>query len=137
MKVLLWESLHEDQCKSPKLKSFGGKAKYFSPRARLRGWLGYELPFDRHDWIVDRWRSSNQNTASSHVTTVLTSDWLARCGKEVRYIIDYYDGDMEPGSHRFAQLDVRPAMDSFEAVADRVKVGELHSSHNPQVMIIS
>ena len=52
--VLLWESLHSDECKAPKLKSFGGKAKYFSPRARLRGWLGYELPFDRHDWIIDR-----------------------------------------------------------------------------------
>ena len=96
--VLMWESLHSDECKSPKLKSFGGKAKYFSPRARLRGWLGYELPFDRHDWIVDR------------------------NGKEVRYIIDYYDGEMDPGSHRFAQLDVRPAMDSFEAIADRMKV---------------
>ena len=96
--VLMWESLHSDECKSPKLKSFGGKAKYFSPRARLRGWLGYELPFDRHDWIVDR------------------------DGKEVRYIIDYYDGEMDPGSHRFAQLDVRPAMDSFEAIADRMKV---------------
>ena len=95
---MMWESLHSEECKSPKLKSFGGKAKYFSPRARLRGWLGYELPFDRHDWIVDR------------------------CGKEVRYIIDYYDGDLDPGSHRFAQLDVRPAMDSFEAVADRMKV---------------
>ena len=96
--VLMWESLHSDECKTPKLKSFGGKAKYFSPRARLRGWLGYELPFDRHDWIVDR------------------------NGKEVRYIIDYYDGDLDPGSHRFAQLDVRPAMDSFEAIADRMKV---------------
>ena len=135
MKVLLWESLHEDQCKSPKLKSFGGKAKYFSPRARLRGWLGYELPFDRHDWIVDRWRPANQNTASRHVTTVLTSDWLARCGKEVRYIIDYYDGDMEPGSHRFAQLDVRPAMDSFEAVADRVKVGQLRPHHHHPIKL--
>ena len=61
LKVLLWESLHEDQCKSPKLKSFGGKAKYFSPRARLRGWLGYELPFDRHDWIVDRWMETIQS----------------------------------------------------------------------------
>ena len=45
-----------------------------------------------------------------------------RCGKEVRYIIDYYDGDLEPGSHRFAQLDVRPALDSLEAAADRFKV---------------
>ena len=40
----------------------------------------------------------------------------------MRYIIDYYDGDLDPGSHRFAQLDVRPAIDSFEALADRVKV---------------
>ena len=52
--VMLWESLHSDQCSNPKLKSFGGKAKYFSPRARIRGWLGYEMPFDRHDWIIDR-----------------------------------------------------------------------------------
>jgi len=36
------------------LKSFGGKATSFSPRARIRGWLGYEMPFDRHDWIIDR-----------------------------------------------------------------------------------
>lgn len=36
------------------LKSFGGKASQFSPRARIRGWLGYEMPFDRHDWIIDR-----------------------------------------------------------------------------------
>ena len=52
--VMLWESLHADQCSNPKLKSFGGKAKYFSPRARIRGWMGYEMPFDRHDWIIDR-----------------------------------------------------------------------------------
>ena len=51
---MLWESLHADQCSNPKLKSFGGKAKYFSPRARIRGWMGYEMPFDRHDWIIDR-----------------------------------------------------------------------------------
>jgi len=25
-----------------------------SPKARLKGWLGGELPFDRHDWVVDR-----------------------------------------------------------------------------------
>merc|ERR1711962_1071895 len=92
------ETLHKAECKQPKLKSFGGKAKYFSPRAQIRGWMGYEMPFDRHDWIVDR------------------------CGKEVRYIIDYYDGQLDPGSHRFALLDVRPALDSLEAVQDRIKV---------------
>lgn len=49
--------------------------------------MGYELPFDRHDWIVDR------------------------CGKEVRYVIDYYDGGSLDNSYKFALLDVRPAMD--------------------------
>jgi len=96
--VLKWEAMHANECRSPKLKSFGGKATDFSPRARFRGLMGYEMPFDRHDWIIDR------------------------CGKEVRYIIDYYDGDLNPGDYKFAQLDVRPAFDSFEAVWDRMKV---------------
>lgn len=58
----------------------------------------YELPFDRHDWIVDR------------------------CGKDVRYVIDYYDGGVVDNDYRFALLDVRPAMDSFENVWDRMRV---------------
>lgn len=58
----------------------------------------YELPFDRHDWIVDR------------------------CGKDVRYIIDYYDGGMVDEKYKFALLDVRPAMDSFDNCWDRMKV---------------
>ena len=53
----------------------------------------YELPFDRHDWIVDR------------------------CGKEVRYIIDYYDtGDIDPETNVCAFMDVRPAMDNWDNV---------------------
>lgn len=52
--VLKWEALHADECRNPMLKSFGGKATQFSPRARFRGLLGYEMPFDRHDWIIDR-----------------------------------------------------------------------------------
>ena len=60
---------------------------------------GYQLPFDRHDWIVDR------------------------CGKEVRYVIDYYDvGEVDIRDHSFAVLDVRPALDSPEALWDRMKV---------------
>lgn len=51
--------------------------------------MGYELPFDRHDWIIDR------------------------CGKEVRYIIDYYDGGALDDKYKFALLDVRPAMDRY------------------------
>lgn len=118
--VLKWEALHARECGNPKLKSFGGKATQFSPRARIRGWLGYvgqgfiriplahlspgvsfryELPFDRHDWIVDR------------------------CGKDVRYVIDYYDGGQpDINDYRFAILDVRPAFDSPQNVWDRMRV---------------
>lgn len=57
------------------------------------------MPFDRHDWIVDR------------------------CGKEVRYIIDYYDGgELNVQNRKFAILDVRPAFDSVGAIWDRAKV---------------
>ncbi|XP_034416327.1 cytochrome c-type heme lyase isoform X2 [Cyclopterus lumpus] len=59
---------------------------------------GYELPFDRHDWIIDR------------------------CGKEVRYVIDYYDGEINKENYQFSILDVRPAYDSLGAVWDRMKV---------------
>jgi hypothetical protein len=45
-----------------------------SPLARIRGWLGGPLPFDRHDWVVDR------------------------CGDEVRYIIDFYYSDDKAGT---------------------------------------
>lgn len=96
--VLKWEALHVKECGDPKLKSFGGKATDYSPRARIRQLMGYELPFDRHDWIIDR------------------------CGKEVRYVIDYYDGGKVDNKFQFALLDVRPAMDSFENVWDRMKV---------------
>ncbi|XP_037678022.1 cytochrome c-type heme lyase isoform X2 [Choloepus didactylus] len=58
----------------------------------------YELPFDRHDWIVNR------------------------CGTEVRYIIDYYDGGEVNKDYQFTILDVRPAFDSLSAVWDRMKV---------------
>ncbi|XP_029473418.1 cytochrome c-type heme lyase isoform X3 [Rhinatrema bivittatum] len=58
----------------------------------------YELPFDRHDWIVDR------------------------CGTQVRYVIDYYDGGEVNKDFQFAILDVRPAFDSLTAVWDRMKV---------------
>lgn len=97
--ILKWEAMHAGECPcGPTLKRFGGKAKEYSPRARFRHWMGYELPFDRHDWIVDR------------------------CGKEVRYVIDYYDGEIDKDSYQFSILDVRPAFDSVGAVWDRMKV---------------
>jgi len=100
--VLKWEALHATPgSEQPKLKRFSGFAQKFSPRARLRSWMGYELPFDRHDWVVER------------------------DGKEVRYIIDYYDGGQVKHNHEFALLDVRPALDSVGAFKDRMYVAFL------------
>ncbi|XP_007426785.1 cytochrome c-type heme lyase [Python bivittatus] len=97
--ILKWELLHVRECPcGPTLIRFGGKAKEYSPRARIRSWMGYELPFDRHDWIVDR------------------------CGTQVRYVIDYYDGGKVDKNYQFTILDVRPAFDSLSAVWDRMKV---------------
>ena len=58
----------------------------------------YELPFDRHDWVVDR------------------------CGHHVRYVIDYYGCDPQPNNDVPIFLDVRPALDSLSALWDRTKV---------------
>ncbi|XP_043855332.1 holocytochrome c-type synthase-like [Dromiciops gliroides] len=66
--ILKWEALHGAECHcGPTLIRFGGKAKDYSPRAKICSWMGYELPLDRNDWIVNH------------------------CGTEVRYVIDYYD----------------------------------------------
>ncbi|KAK3727882.1 hypothetical protein QZH41_010613 [Actinostola sp. cb2023] len=96
----------ENECGNPKLLTFRGRAKDFSPRARIRSLLGYELPFDRHDWIVDR------------------------CGKPVRYIIDYYDVGNEEDYKmgEFVHLDVRPAIDTPSAALDRMRVACLRWS---------
>lgn len=47
---------------------------------------------------------------------------MDRCGKEVRYVIDYYDGEVDKDTFQFSILDVRPAFDSLGAVWDRMKV---------------
>ena len=52
--ILLWESFHCEECPTPQLTKFAGKPKELSPRAMFRRMLGYEPPFDRHDWVVDR-----------------------------------------------------------------------------------
>lgn len=103
--ILMWESFHSE-CEHPKLLKFGGRAKDYSPRARIRALFGNDLPFDRHDWIIDR------------------------NGKRVRYVIDYYDIGDENGykTGEFVELDVRPAFDSFGAVIDRSRVALLRKA---------
>lgn len=88
--IVRWEAVHggATACGGPRLVKFRGRPQEFSPKARLLNFLGYKLPFDRHDWIVDR------------------------CGEEVRYVIDFYNAapreDMPVAMH----LDVRPALDT-------------------------
>lgn len=59
-------------------------------------WLGYKPPFDRHDWVIDR------------------------CGKEVVYIVDFYNGQSVNGMPS-VYLDARPQL-TVEGAIDRVRV---------------
>lgn len=97
-RVYEWEQLHLDECGSPTLLRFQGKPDQLSPLARLRQLLGGPLPFDRHDWFVDR------------------------CGKEVRYVIDFYFNEDKAGTPEAFDLVVRPALDSTEAAVDRLRM---------------
>ncbi|KAI8825962.1 cytochrome c/c1 heme-lyase [Fimicolochytrium jonesii] len=96
--ILLWEKLHQTSCAQPKLVKFQGKPKEYTPKARIRQLMGYTLPFDRHDWTVDR------------------------CGTTVEYVIDFYSGAQEGGEGKASFfLDVRPKM-SVEGVVDRFRM---------------
>lgn len=53
-KILQWEAKYAQTCAQPKLKRFEGKPDQLSPKARFLNLFGYEAPFDRHDWVVDR-----------------------------------------------------------------------------------
>lgn len=98
--VLEWERLHKKSCPDPSLIRFVGRQKDLS----WGGWwsksLSYRgVPFDRHDWFVDR------------------------CGQRtVRYVIDYYDdpaaGDAEDLS---ITVEARPAMDTPGDILDRFR----------------
>jgi Cytochrome c/c1 heme lyase len=59
-----------------------------------------EPPFDRHDWIVRR----------------------PRTNEEVRYVIDYYSAPPESDGSPAFSLDVRPALDSFSSIKNRISV---------------
>eukprot|EP00301_Raphidiophrys_heterophryoidea_P021110 c5637_g1_i2.p1 GENE.c5637_g1_i2~~c5637_g1_i2.p1 ORF type:complete len:259 (+),score=58.97 c5637_g1_i2:73-777(+) len=98
--LLAWEEFHADVCGRPRLVSFRGRPDELSPKARLLTTFGLRpKPFDRHDWIIDR------------------------CGTRVRYIIDYYyDESKTQLGHDAIELDVRPALDSWESLKARVRM---------------
>ena len=56
-------------CAQPRLVRFVGRPQDYSPKARLLYLLGYKLPFDRHDWTVDR--CGTQARRRVHATCLL------------------------------------------------------------------
>ena len=94
--IRMWEA--EQGCAEPRLVRFRGCPKDYSPKARMLNlFANKRLPFDRHDWIVER------------------------CGRgEVRYVIDFYSGAVAPGQPAAMHLDVRPALDSPALLAERL-----------------
>lgn len=96
--ILKWEEgKGGDECGGIKLTSFKGDAKKLTPRAAINHYVfGKDLPFDRHDWKVDR------------------------CGKEIEYVIDFYTTKVEPGEEPKFFLDVRPKLNSLEGVRLRL-----------------
>eukprot|EP00468_Gymnochlora_sp_CCMP2014_P011745 CAMPEP_0167758436 /NCGR_PEP_ID=MMETSP0110_2-20121227/10466_1 /TAXON_ID=629695 /ORGANISM="Gymnochlora sp., Strain CCMP2014" /LENGTH=184 /DNA_ID=CAMNT_0007644709 /DNA_START=45 /DNA_END=599 /DNA_ORIENTATION=+ len=95
--IMEYEKLHEAKCPNPTLARFSGKDGIYSFKAKMLNFFGLApLPFDRHDWVVDR------------------------CGKEVTYIIDYYSYENEDGDTQYYTIDARPA--HFSGLADRARV---------------
>lgn len=92
----------------PKLLKFQGRPGEPTPKARVLQALSYafpqrfgqEPPFDRHDWFVAR------KQADGSV-------------KEVRYVIDYYGGGLQATGEPVFYLDIRPALDTPTAAAER------------------
>ncbi|KAI4255583.1 MAG: hypothetical protein L6R42_006659 [Xanthoria sp. 1 TBL-2021] len=82
-------------CGGPKLRSFSGDAAKLSPKARVLGWVGYQAPFDRHDWVVERCEG----------------------GGSVEYVIDFYKGR---GDGLAFYLDVRPKLNTWEGCRMRM-----------------
>ncbi|EST05375.1 Cytochrome c/c1 hem-lyase [Kalmanozyma brasiliensis GHG001] len=93
--ILAWERMwtHREQAKGEiKLVSFKGRPKDLTWRAWLNGLAGYQHPFDRHDWTVER-----------------------TGGQQVRYIIDFYTGKAQTAQ---AAAPAQPAR-SDERIADK------------------
>lgn len=104
VEVLKWERMHQAECTTASLARFTGRPDTLSPKAWLRHHLlGCTRPFDRHDWYVDR------------------------CGRQVRYIIDFYAAQSKEAPVSF-HLDVRPALDSFSALLDRIAMASTTST---------
>ena len=76
-------------------------------------------PFDRHDWIVTRPANPSASVSSPAGEK---SDQNSGQTITTRYVIDYYSAPPDEDGNPVFSLDVRPALDSFESVSQRIKV---------------
>ncbi|SCP03529.1 cytochrome c heme lyase, putative [Plasmodium malariae] len=95
--ILKYEHMHKKKCSHVTLQRFLGKFDDLTFKAKFRSFFSrLGRPFDRHDWYINR------------------------CGTEVKYILDYYN-DETINDDKNIYIDVRPAMDSFSNIWDRVR----------------
>ena len=119
-----WEGAAGSQPKVTKLLRFLGRPDDLSPKARIKMLFGHPAPFDRHDWYIDREDGSGEH----------------------RYVIDYYHDESnvsedkrplhkaDTKSMKSIFVEVRPALDSFSALADRcLRVPFLRATKSPLV----
>ncbi|KAM0683835.1 holocytochrome c synthase [Mitosporidium daphniae] len=99
--ILEWENFMQPNATGrcqPLLKSFQGRPQKLSPKAWFaHKFLGADKPFDRHDWVIER------------------------CGKKVRYVIDYYENGVDQSGSPTMNVCVRPALDSIESIFYRFR----------------
>jgi len=94
--IMEYEQFHKGTCSNPSLARFQGMYGIPTMKSRFMGTFFGVKPYDRHDWTVDR------------------------CGKEVKYIIDYYAAEQPHGGLEMF-IDARPAV-TFGGVVDRVRL---------------
>ena len=107
--AMIAPSEHNSSQDPPKLLRFMGRSDAVTPKAQLMSmassiapsYFGGTLPFDRHDWFVER---TNRGGKKS----------------EIRYVIDYYSAGVEPTGEPVFYLDIRPALDGPSAAAERL-----------------
>ncbi|EAN34124.1 Cytochrome c/c1 heme lyase family protein [Theileria parva strain Muguga] len=95
-RVMEYESIYKETCNNPVLVHFVGNKDKHTFKSILNYITGYKLPFDRHDWTVDR------------------------CGNRRRYILEFYEGATDDPNKLGVYIDVRPDL-SFNGICDRLR----------------
>eukprot|EP00455_Lapot_gusevi_P047958 TRINITY_DN6573_c0_g4_i1.p1 TRINITY_DN6573_c0_g4~~TRINITY_DN6573_c0_g4_i1.p1 ORF type:complete len:184 (+),score=20.14 TRINITY_DN6573_c0_g4_i1:36-554(+) len=95
--ISVYEDLHKSACPNPRFKKLIPVSEP-TIKARFLKLIGRDVPFDRHDYLVDR------------------------CGTEVRYIVEFYAN----GTHDFV-VDARPHL-TTAGVVDRFRVALSNSA---------